>query len=212
MVLFIISFLYFRSLGLKNGTSFLFTIILFYVVCFLIKKYFLVSEIHNLRMIALGRLDSITSGVLVTVITLNYEKKIKNILTLLGILLLGISLVLIYFLKINYTENILLLCLIPLSFSLLLPIFEKLKFPENKFDFIRNAVTNLSLWSYSIYLCHIPIIFSLYYFTDGLINNIFLKFSIKILGLILTIIFSKWLFFYFETPLINKRPKEIKLI
>jgi len=102
--------------------------------------------------------------------------------------------------------------LIPLSFSLLLPIFEKLKFPENKFDFIKNAITNLSLWSYSIYLCHIPIIFSLYYFTDGLINNIFLKFSIKIIGLILTIIFSKWLFIYFETPLINKRPKEIKLI
>jgi peptidoglycan/LPS O-acetylase OafA/YrhL len=104
----------------------------------------------------------------------------------------------------------LILFLIPFSFPLVLPKIEQLQFLENKLDFIKNAITNLSLWSYSIYLSHIPILFTLYYLTDGFANSLLMKLSVKVLGFILTIIVSKWLFIHFETPLTNKRPKEIR--
>lgn len=160
-------------------------------------------------MVALGRLDAITSGVLVAVIKLNIDKKKINGMALLGLLLLLTSFGLMLFSKKDSSESILLLSLVPLSFSFLLPKIEQLKFPEKKFGFIRNAATNLSLWSYSIYLSHIPILFTLYYLTDGLTTSLFMKIVVKILGFILTILVSKWLFVYFETPLTNKRPKEV---
>ncbi|WP_373406497.1 acyltransferase family protein [Flavobacterium sp. FZUC8N2.13] len=209
-LLFPIPIFVFRKLGFKNINSFCFTILLFYGSCFIIKNYLLATGIHNLRMVALGRLDSITSGVLVAVIILNCNEKKINALALLGVLLFILSLGLMLFSNKDYSENILLFFLIPLSFSLMLPKIERLKFPENKFIFIRSAITNLSLWSYSIYLSHIPILFTLYYLTDSLNSSLFMKLSVKILGFILTILVSKWLFVYFETPLTNKRPKELR--
>lgn len=209
-LLFPIPIFLFRKLGFKNLNSFCFTILLFYVSCFMIKNYLITTGIHNIRMVALGRLDAITSGVLVAVLKLNFNEKKTNGLALLGVLLFVSSLGLMMISIKDFSENILLLFLIPLSFSFLLPKIEQLKFPENKFRFIRNAVTNLSLWSYSIYLSHIPILFTLYYLTDGLASNLFMKLSVKVLGFILTIFVSKWLFVYFETPLTNKRPKEVR--
>lgn len=209
-LLFPIPIFLFRKFGFKNRNSFLFTILLFYVSCFLVKNYLLATGIHNLRMVALGRLDSITAGVLIAVIKINTGEKRANALALIGALLFVLGLGLMILSKKNYAENILLLTLIPLSFSLMLPKIEQLKFPENKFAFIRNAVTNLSLWSYSIYLSHIPILFTLYYLTDGLSSSLFFKLFIKILGFILTVFISRWLFLYFETPLTNRRPKEYK--
>lgn len=206
-LLFPIPIILFRKMGFKNINSFYFTILLFYVFCFIIKNYLLATGIQNLRMVALGRLDSIASGVLIAVIKLNFEKK-TNALALLGSLLFIFSLSLMMISKKDYSDNILLLSLVPLSFSLVLPKIEQLKLTEIKFDFIRSAVTNLSLWSYSIYLSHIPILFTLYYITDGLANSLPMKLAVKVLGFILTIIFSKCLFVYFETPLTNKRPKE----
>ncbi|MBC7846286.1 MAG: acyltransferase [Flavobacterium sp.] len=209
-LLFPIPIFLFRKLGFKNINAFCFTILLFYVSCFIVKNYLLASGIHNLRMVALGRLDSITSGVLVAVIKLNFDEKKAIALSLLGVLLFVLNLGLMMFSKKDSSENILLLFLIPLSFSFLLPTIERIKFPENKFHFIRSAVTNLSLWSYSIYLSHIPILFTLYYLTEGLATSFFMKLSVKALGFVLTILISKWLFVYFETPLTNKRPKEFK--
>lgn len=209
-LLFPIPIFLFRKMGFKNINSFCFTILLFYVSCFIIKNYLLASGIHNIRMVALGRLDAITSGVLVAVIKLNIDKKKINGMALLGLLLLLTSFGLMLFSKKDSSESNLLLSLVPLSFSFLLPKIEQLKFPEKKFGFIRNAVTNLSLWSYSIYLSHIPILFTLYYLTDGLTTSLFMKIVVKILGFILTILVSKWLFVYFETPLTNKRPKEVR--
>lgn len=205
-----ISIFLFRKLGFKNMQSFGFTILLFYVACFIIKNYLLATGIQNLRMVALGRLDSITAGVLVAVLKLNFSKKKTNGLALLGVLMLVSSLCLMLVSKKDSSESIVLLFLIPLSFSFVLPKIEQLRFPEKKFDFIRSAITNVSLWSYSIYLSHIPILFTLYYLTDGLTANLFVKLSVKVLGFILTMLVSKWLFVYFETPLTNKRPKEFR--
>jgi peptidoglycan/LPS O-acetylase OafA/YrhL len=206
-LLFPIPIFFFRKLGFKNLNSFWLTILLFYVSCFIIKNYLLATGIQNIRMVALGRLDAITSGVLVSVLKLNFDEKKTNGLAFLGILLFVSSLGLMLIYKKDFSENILLLLLIPLSFSFLLPKIEQLEFPQKRFAFIKNAVTNLSLWSYSIYLSHIPILFTLYYLTDGLASSLFIKLAVKVLGFILTLLVSKWLFVYFETPLTNKRPK-----
>jgi peptidoglycan/LPS O-acetylase OafA/YrhL len=209
-LLFPIPIFFFRKLGFKNIQSFGFTILLFYVCCFILKNHLMANGEHNLRMIALGRLDSITSGVLVAVIKLNFNENKINRLALIGALLFILSLGLMIISNKVFSENILILFLIPFSFALVLPKIEQLQFLENKLDFIKNAITNLSLWSYSIYLSHIPILFTLYYLTDGFANSLLMKLSVKVLGFILTIIVSKWLFIHFETPLTNKRPKEIR--
>lgn len=198
------------KLGFKNIYSFCITIILFYVSCFAIKNFLISEGIHNIRMVALGRLDAITSGVLVALIKINCKYVKINKLAILGFLLLIISFYSMFFSEKSYSENSLLLFLVPLSFSFLIPLIEQLKFYKINFKLIRDLVTNLSLWSYSIYLSHIPILFTLYYLTDDLTSSLFFKFFVKTVGLVLTLFISKLLFTYFETPLTNKRPKEYR--
>ena len=210
-LLFPLPIILFRKLGFKSINSFLFTIVLFYISCFIIKNYLLATGIHNLRMVALGRLDSITSGVLIAVIRQNFDIK-TNVLAFLSLLLFLLSIGIMIISNKDLSENMSLLFLVPLSFALILPKIEQLKSPEKKFDFINRAVTNLSLWSYSIYLSHIPLLFTLYFFTDNLTSSLYMKLVVKILGFILTLFVSKWLFVYFETPLTNRRPKEIRSI
>lgn len=197
-----------RKLGFRNLPSFIIVVVFFYISCFLIRNYLLVEGFHNIRMIALGRLDAITSGVLVALIKLNFKEIKTDRLALAGVFLLIISFSLMFTSIQSYSTNSVVLFLVPFSFSFFLPQMEQIKFSKNKFKLIRNFITNLSLWSYSIYLSHIPILFTLYYFTDHLTSSLFDKLLVKIIGLGLTIVISKFIYKYFEIPLTNKRPKE----
>lgn len=74
-----------RKLGFKNLPSFTIGVLFFYESCFLIRNYLLAEGFHNIRMIALGRLDAIASGVLVAIIKLNFKEIKTNRLAMAGI-------------------------------------------------------------------------------------------------------------------------------
>ena len=124
---------------------------------------------------------------------------------LLGCCFFGLAYFAVYHSGMLYSPNIenrYLPVIISLGFSLMLPIISMLPRPQGIFNIVSTWVDNLSFWSYSLYLSHIPVLFTIY----KLIQH---KVLSKVVGLIITIIVSALIFKYFEVPLTRKRPKEI---
>jgi peptidoglycan/LPS O-acetylase OafA/YrhL len=69
------------------------------------------------------------------------------------------------------------------------------------------AVTNISLWSYSLYLSHPAILYLAYHFTDPVIHSFSGKALVKLACLTLSFLISKLTFQYFETPIMNLRDR-----
>ena len=131
---------------------------------------------------------------------------------LTGIVLLCFCIFKVHFSSIYYEEirsQQIYLILAPLSFALIIPSIEKLNFSIGQNKWIAISIQKMSLWSYSIYLSHIPIMFFIYYLTDSIRFTNLGNFFSKIIGLFLTIILSAIIYQYFEKPLTDKRPKEI---
>ena len=97
----------------------------------------------------------------------------------------------------------LLFSLIPLGFGFLIPYFELLRRP---FDILAIPITRLSEWSYSIYLCHIPVLFGCYaVFHNGSLGSGG-KIIVRAIALLLTFMTARMLYRYFESPIMRMRP------
>lgn len=199
----------------KKSTTFMMSILLFIFSSMVLRYFFIQNGVgHSLRGITLARLDAIVFGVFtVNAITLyNSIRKLNIYMLWTGIVLLSFCIFKIHFSSISYEEirsQQIYLIFAPLSFALIIPSIEKLNFSIGQIKWIAVCIQKISLWSYSIYLSHIPIMFLVYDITDSIrwsdLGNIFSK----IIGLVLTIIFSAIIYQYFEKPLTDKRPKEI---
>ncbi len=213
-LLFPIFLLLFTALGFQKKQSFLFTFIVFFIASISFRFYLSNAGIGSIRTITLARLDSICCGVVIAYITTVFSLSVylKRIVFASGILILFISAFLVFYFKIpfqNLGNNQIMLLIVPISASLLLPYTMLLKAPAGKLKLFSVCIEKLSLWSYSIYLSHIPILFTVYFLMNDIRNTTFGNVLSKVVGLTLTITISGLLFKYFELPLTRNRPKEI---
>lgn len=93
---------------------------------------------------------------------------------------------------------------IPLGFALIIPAIERLSRPPH---LLSNSIKLLSEWSYSIYLCHIPILFGFYFYFDNDHRTVPIKILIKIGAVLSTIAVSAFIFRFLEQPILRIRPK-----
>jgi peptidoglycan/LPS O-acetylase OafA/YrhL len=162
---------------------------------------------HSVRGITLARLDSIAYGTLIAILTDKkaFNLKIKNTLFSIGLFLLSISIFYVYFSGNSYEfvrTNPLLLSIIPLGFASIIPMSRELTILPG-YGFI----TNISKWSYSMYLSHIPIIFTIYILMEDMRSNDIGNILSKIVALVICIYFSRLTYKYYEKPLTSLRPK-----
>jgi peptidoglycan/LPS O-acetylase OafA/YrhL len=203
------------NLKLNKQVTFTICIVIFTICSILLRSYFIQKGVgHSLRGITLARLDAIVFGVFTAnaLQLINLNIKLKFYMFWSGIILLCFCIFKIHFSGISYEEirsQQLYLILAPLSFALIIPSIEKLNFSANQFKWIELSIQKMSLWSYSIYLSHIPILFTVYYLTESFRTTNFGNIFSKIIGLFLTLFISAIIYQYFEKPLTNKRPKEI---
>jgi peptidoglycan/LPS O-acetylase OafA/YrhL len=97
-----------------------------------------------------------------------------------------------------------------LGFALIIPFISMLTEPGKRFNLISASVKNISLWSYSIYLSHGPLMLLMYFSLSSYRTSFMGNFLSKLLGFFLSICVSALLFKYFELPLTKKRPAQIK--
>ncbi|WP_051200001.1 acyltransferase family protein [Flavobacterium subsaxonicum] len=207
IVLFLIS-----KINLSKRVSFSVTIFVFFVFSVIMRQYLINQGVSHPRGITLARLDAICFGVMVVFIFSGNvaRNQLKKIFFALGLLLFFISFYLVYLSGLTYDEikeNQFVLTLTPLAFAFMLPFIEN--WPGLKLKFVNTAITNISLWSYSIYLSHIPVLFVCYevfsFMRASSAGNLFSK----ILALGFTIIISAFIYKKFEVPLTKRRPKEV---
>jgi peptidoglycan/LPS O-acetylase OafA/YrhL len=130
----------------------------------------------------------------------------------IGCILLFFCIQQVHFSNIKYEEirsGQLFLMLTPLAFAVIIPKVEKMNFTLKYLSWLKVSIENISLWSYSIYLSHIPVMFTTYYLTSAIRINGMGNLASKLIGLFITIMISAFIYKYFEKPLTNKRPKEI---
>ncbi len=92
--------------------------------------------------------------------------------------------------------------LLPLACAALIPFVEALPRPRGP---LAQWVENISQWSYSIYLAHIPILFTFYHFTDPLRPGFLGKLAVKIVALTCVLAVSALVYRYFERPIMARR-------
>ncbi len=207
----------FTKVGLKASQSFNMTFAFLIIFSVAIRFYLQQTETDSIRTISLARLDAICYGVaaayISAVFTLSY--RLKLLLFILGLSMLFMSGLVFYGMGYSFHElsnSQVMLVLVPLSASFLLPFSSLMDKPQQPgTSFFNLVVEKLSLWSYSIYLSHIPILFTVYGLMDSLRDQVIGNLFSKVLGLALTIGISGLIFTFFELPLTKKRPRELKL-
>jgi peptidoglycan/LPS O-acetylase OafA/YrhL len=171
------------------------------------------NPIYYLRGITLARLDAIAYGVVVAFVTLSYEIKSNQryFSLLIGISLQIFSISDAYIFGLAHTvASQLFLILVPLSFALMIPYLSILPTPNVKYHIATDSIEKVSLWSYSIYLSHGPLMWLVYFLFKEYRDNFYGNFLSKVIGLALTMVASAALYNFFEVPFTKMRPKELK--
>jgi peptidoglycan/LPS O-acetylase OafA/YrhL len=172
-------------------------------------RYLLHSQesVVGLRAITLARLDAIVYGVISAYLSTEVvkEKSLHIISLLLG--MIGLFMSMLFLKRTETLHELYLLILAPLSCALILPGLTHLSFSNSIFLPLKKMIENISLWSYSIYLCHIPVLIICYVIMDPFRDSVIGNVISKIIGLFFTFFIASLLFKKFEQPILHLRPK-----
>ena len=183
-----------------------FSLCLAFIIIPLILRCFFNPYGYDSRMIVVYRLDSIMYGVLLSFIKKHHESiwlkldKIKPF-SLLGCLIIMVIQYVFY--KDLGVAQVYLDSVTPLFFALSIPFFFSLKTPRS--STVKKAVTHTSIWSYSLYLVHLPLLLSsktyIMPYLDHPIQVLAYRFSLIALSFVLSALIYK----HYELPLTQKR-------
>lgn len=98
----------------------------------------------------------------------------------------------------------------PLAFALMLPWLTTVNVGAFLPAWLMSVCQKLSLWSYSIYLVHIPVLLTVYAAFGKSRDNTWINGTSKLIGLAITILIARWIFERFEVRFTAKRPAEIR--
>ena len=192
------------------------TLLSFFICCFIIREVLLKGDqADSIRTITFARLDAISYGVAIAYLFMvrGSSELMKKIALGIGLLFILSPLLIAAGLGItlhDLRQNQYLLIIVPLGAALTIPVVSRWGRPKSKF--ISTIVEKLSLWSYSIYLSHIPILFTVYELMNGIRSTSYGNLLSKVVGLIITLVVSSVLFKYVEVKFMHKRPPELNKI
>jgi peptidoglycan/LPS O-acetylase OafA/YrhL len=228
-LLFPLLLLLFTQCNLKAKTAFILAILTIFIGCAGI-RYLLISKYivsnggigTDLRLITIARLDAIATGVLIAYCTATVKSLTNRALTffIIGMILIIGSIIIPYALGMSFDmirANPYLLLSAPLGSALILPFCSTMKRPTGRFAAFADTIEKVSLWSYSIYLCHMPILTTIYALQDRFLGpdfrgNVYGNLVTKTVGCVLILIVSAFLYKYFESSFTRRRPAELHFV
>ncbi|MGJ7484793.1 acyltransferase family protein [Variovorax sp. LT2P21] len=204
----------FTAAGLHKRAAFVATTVVFIVVPAALRELVLMhSPAESVRLMTLPRLDAIFYGVGAAFLVARRPMggSARLACMLVGSVL-SLTLFVLHALDMDgvgvYRATFL---LAPTSFALMLPWLQRLAVPTGRLVFVRASITNLSLWSYSIYLSHIPVLFVVYALFGSSRVSTAVNVLSKLVGLAACLILSRFIFLHFEKRLTDMRPSERRL-
>ncbi len=97
----------------------------------------------------------------------------------------------------------------PVAFSLCMPLLAEWRELPRPLAGLRGPVTAISLWSYSIYLCHHMVLMAIYPLFGECREHFAVKLLSKAVGLVVILVLSRFVYRCFESPLTRRRPPEM---
>ena len=187
------------------------TVLLSAILCVLFRTH-LVQEGRTaleIRMLTFGRLDAIGFGVLVASVAHNnfFSSQAKSALALAGSMMVCLSTLAYPYEQTSQIWSNLGTTLPPLGFAMILPWIETVDFKRFPL-FVRTTIRHLSLWSYSIYLAHIPLLHVAYLVAGEHRSHFHVNLACRLAALTGTIVSSAIIFRYFESRITELRPPE----
>ena len=209
-----LALLLFTSMGASKPAALIATTLLFLAVPPVLREHsFLNMDSATVRLLTIPRLDAIFYGVAMAFAVARCAALASFRFHFLAVASLGLIGLFVFHLHGLRTETLVPFYRVafvglPICFSLMLPFFAAIETFAAPVTFLSRPVTDLSLWSYSIYLSHIPILTTVYsLFGEGRSHWAVNVFS-KIVGLVVCIGVSKIIYEFFESKLMRLRPSE----
>ena len=214
-LLFPVCVLLFTGLGCSKRRAFLCATLLFLVLpAALRERMFAVNDPAAVRLMTFPRLDAIFYGVATAFATARWQMTASVRTALLAVAAAGLVVLTGYQFYCFESDRLVpfyraAFVLLPLLFSLTLPFFETVEAFPASLAVLATPVTKLSLWSYSIYLSHIPILFLTYaVFGAWREEHAAVNVLSKVAGLAVCIGVSRLVYEHFEVRLTRLRPAE----
>lgn len=214
-------FLIFLKLPCSFSTSF-WLLVAFILLgsVFLRFQYIISGEVtwnDEMRRVMVLRMDSLMYGVIMAWLSFKYSNLMKSCrlyLILPGFIMLGLSVWFRHHPDIN-SNSLMLLFIFPaasVGAALFLPFLSNWSVCNRGGSIIIYIITSISLWSYSLYLIHVPAIeFFQIIFSQVAADNPVLQGMFFLLWLTLSVAGSAFLYRYFEQPLTAMRDKDSKV-
>lgn len=201
----------FTAAGLHKRAAFVATTVVFIVVPPVLRELAMLhTPAENVRLMTLPRLDAIFYGVGVAFLVARWP--VRGTVRLAGMLVGSVVSLTLFTLHALDMDDAgvyrLTFVLAPLSFALMLPWLQQVAVPTGWLSFVRTPVTSLSLWSYSIYLSHIPVLFVVYELFGSSRESTAVNVLSKVVGLVVCVVLSRFLYEHFEKRITNMRPSE----
>ena len=206
--------LLFTFLRFSKRAAFIAATALFLIIPPILREF---SFLHNkpeiVRMMTLPRLDALFYGVAMAFIMARHRLSNPVKVMLLTLSVIGVGSLFVFWQHGEISQNMVpfyraAFFVLPVCFALILPFFASVKTLPSPLSVLSRPITNLSLWSYSIYLSHIPILFVTYAAFGPSRDSAAINSLSKIVGLAVCLVCSKLIFTYLETPLMHRRPVE----
>jgi peptidoglycan/LPS O-acetylase OafA/YrhL len=99
---------------------------------------------------------------------------------------------------------------VPLGFALTMPFLRTIRELPKAIRTWSGAVQSASLWSYSLYLMHVPVLLTVYALFGASRQSVAVDLLSKVTALLLCIVLSKLLYERFEAPLTRRRPGDLR--
>lgn len=210
-LLFPLAILFFTLVRFSKRNAFLCATALFLIVPPTLREWlFATTDPAVVRMTTLPRLDAIFYGVAMAFVLARYTLGPLQRRLLLGAGFLGLAAlpVLHYYSFRSVAFYRIAFFALPVCFSLAMPSFAFIERLPRLFAVFEGPITKLSLWSYSIYLSHIPILFIAYELFGKARENPAINILSKLTGLVICLAVSCFIYEYYESRLTRQRPPE----
>jgi peptidoglycan/LPS O-acetylase OafA/YrhL len=175
------------------------------------ERLFAVCAPEDIRMMTFARLDAIVYGVAAAFVVNRFEvaRFVRGIAFVAGLALVLAAVAFGAFDRADETVSFYRLAfwIVPGGFALMLPLLERIRRFPAALSYLSEPVEKLSLWSYSIYLCHIPVLFSVYAVFGSSRNNAIINAASKAVAVAIVLLVSRFIFRRFETPLMARQPR-----
>lgn len=216
-LLFPLSILALLSVGIHRRSAFIGTALIFLIIPPLL-RYSLLNGVawEIVRKTTIPRLDAIVYGVAVSFAVSHFRTTMVIRIALLYLSAIGLTALLLFDFVWAQSDDehryiaMSSMIAMPACFALSLPYFSTISSLPRTASWLEKPINCISLWSYSIYLGHMPILTVVYAAFGEARSNPAINFLSKIIGLAICLLISRFIYINFEAKMMAMRPAEPK--